>query len=247
MPLASRWTWAVALWVGLPVSLPSGEPQRTGVVFVVGGIGGSDLLQRTAPGTLPRAGVRHEVRVFPWTHGKGRLLLDLQDIHHLLAQGDRLADEVLSLKTAGPERPVYLVGHSAGAAVVLAAAARLPPATLEGIVLLSAGVSPTFDLRGALRATRGEVVSFHSTLDRFTLCWVTSRFGTADRVYGPAAGLNGFEMPPRLDEEGRQLYGRLVQVPWRLDSLLRFQGGGHQATTRPIFLATQVAPWLQQR
>jgi pimeloyl-ACP methyl ester carboxylesterase len=229
----------------LSTPLSADEPERTGVVFVVGGISGIDPLQWYGPWTLPRAGVRHEVRVFEWTHGKGHPLRDLQDTRHLLAQAERLASEVRALKAAGPARPVYLVGHSGGAAVVLAAAERLPPATLERVVLLSAAVSPTFDLRDALRATRGEIVSFHSKRDCIFLGWFTSQFGTADRVYGPAAGLDGFVLPPDLDEEGRRLYGRLVQVPWRLSSLLRFQDGGHHGTTRPIFLATQVAPWLQ--
>jgi pimeloyl-ACP methyl ester carboxylesterase len=240
-----RLATAAALLLWLPAPLSAGEPERTGVVFVVGGIGGIDPLQWFGPWALSRAEVRHEVRVFEWTHGKGHLFRDLQDTRHLLAQAERLAGQVRSLKAENPGQRVYLVGHSGGAAVVLAAAERLPPATLERVVLLSAAVSPTFDLRDALRATRGEIVSFHSRQDRFLLGWFTSQFGTADRVYGPAAGLDGFEPPPDLDEEGRRLYARLVQVPWRLDSLLRFRGGGHQGTTRPIFLATQVAPWLQ--
>jgi pimeloyl-ACP methyl ester carboxylesterase len=212
---------------------------------VVGGIGGLDPVQVSAPLTLPLAGVPHEVRVFEWTHGKGRLLRDLQDTRYLLAQGGRLADEVRALKEESPERPVYLMGHSAGAAVVLAAAERLPPETLERILLLSAAVSPGFDLTAALRATRQEIVAFHSTCDRLTLGLGTSLFGTADRVYGPSAGLDGFELPDGLDDEDRHLYGRLVQVPWRIDRFYECCGcGPHHGTCMPLFLARRVAPWL---
>src|SRR5438874_3847 len=82
----------------------------------------------------------------------------------------------------------------AGAGLGLAAAAQLPAGTVERVVLLSAAVAPTYDLRPALTATRGEIVSFHSSLDRVLLDWGTSQFGTVDRVYGPAAGLSGFEV-----------------------------------------------------
>jgi pimeloyl-ACP methyl ester carboxylesterase len=234
------------LLLGALAAGPAGaDPGPPGVVFVAGGIGGIDPLQVAAPLALPLAGVPHEVRVFEWTHGRGQLLRDLQDTRHLLAQADRLAGEVRAVWEHDPGRPVYLLGHSAGAAVVLAAAERLPPASLERIVVLSAAVSPGFDLTAALRATRREVVSFHFRGDRLCLDLCTSLFGTADGVYGPSAGLEGFEWPDGLDEEGRQCYRRLVQVPWRMEMYFESVGGGaHHANCMPLFLAHRVAPWL---
>jgi pimeloyl-ACP methyl ester carboxylesterase len=225
-------------------ALPAAGPARMGTVFVVGGVSGLDPIQVFAPWVLPKAGVPHQIEVFEWTHGKGRLLRDLQDIRHLLAQADRLAATVRQTQEREPDRPIYLVGHSAGAGVVLAAAEKLPPASVEHIVLMSAAVSPTYDLRSALRASRREVVSFNSTYDRFCLDLCTSVFGTADRVYGPAAGLDGFQVPPDLDEEGRRLYERLVQVPWRLEMVMQCTDGSHHGPCMPIFLAHKVAPWL---
>jgi hypothetical protein len=121
----------------------------------------------------------------------------------------------------------------------------LPPATLERIVLLSAAVSPNYDLCPALRAVRGEIVSFHSDLDRIWLGWGTSQFGTVDRVYGPGAGRTGFVRPPDLGPEGYEAYRRLVQVPWRPELLLEANAGGHHATVRPDFPCKYVAPWLR--
>jgi pimeloyl-ACP methyl ester carboxylesterase len=222
-----------------------GEPPKPGVVFVVGGIGGLDPLQATAPLALPLAGVPHEIRVFEWTHGKARLLRDLQDTRYLLCQGARLAEQVREVLREDPDRPIYLMGHSAGAGVVLAAAEHLPPQSLERIILLSAAVSPGFDLRPALRATRHEIVSFHSRRDRLVLHVGTSLFGTVDRVYGPSAGVAGFTPPDDLDAEGLRMYERVVQVPWRFDMTLECVGaGGHHATCMPLFLARRVAPWL---
>src|SRR5262249_10263031 len=156
---------------------------------------------------------RHEVRVFEWSHGFGRHVRDLQDTPHLLAKATELADEVRQVKAQG--RPVFLVGHSGGAGLVLAAAAQLPPATVERTILLAPAVSPTFDLSAALRATKGELVSYRSELDRLWLGLGTHEFGTVDRVYGSAAGLHGFREPDHLTDEGRLLYRRLVQIPWR--------------------------------
>jgi pimeloyl-ACP methyl ester carboxylesterase len=229
--------WAVSL---------RAEATLPGVVFVVGGIGGLDPLQYLAPLALPRAGVTHEIRVFAWTHGKLRMIRDLQDQCYLVAQGARLAELVRTYRKGFPGRPIYLVGHSAGAGVVLAAAEVLPPASLERIILLSAAVSPGYDLSGALRATRCEVVAFHFKGDLLFLDLGTRVFGTSDRVYSPAAGLDGFIEPDSLDAEGRRLYERLVQLPWRLEMFFESAPSGpHHLNCMPVFLARRVAPWLQ--
>jgi pimeloyl-ACP methyl ester carboxylesterase len=225
-------------------SSPAAEPRAAGTVFVVGGVGGLDPLQVNATWALPCAAVPHRIEVFSWTHGKLRPLRDLQDVRHLLKEAERLAEEVRQEQTRHPDHPIYLMGHSAGAALILAAAEKLPPASIERMILLAPAVSPTFDLRPALRATRRELVAFSSTYDRVCLDWCTSWLGTADRVYGPAAGLNGFREPDDLDEEGRQLYRRLVQMPWRLEMIWQGTDGGHNGACMPIFLAHRIAPWL---
>lgn len=216
-----------------------------GLIFVIGGVGGLDPLQMCAPHTLPYAGVPHAIEVFSWTHGICRPLRDLQDTRYLLQQAERLANAIREARRREPNRPIYLLGHSAGAGIALAAAEQLPPACLERIILLAAAVSPRYDLRGALRATRLEVVSFNSTYDRLCLDWCTSLFGTVDRVYGHAAGLDGFRPPANLDDEGERLYRRLVQVPWRLEMVWKCTDGLHNGACMPIFLATRVAPWLK--
>src|SRR5438105_382905 len=172
---------------------PAGE--RAGLVVVAGGVGGLDPLGMWAKLVLPWAGVPHEVRDFIWTTGFGNLVRDVQDTPNVMARADELAREVTRYKAEHPDCPVYLVGHSGGTGVVLAAAERLPPATVERIVLLSPAVSPGFDLRPALRATRGEIVSFHSPLDRFWRDWGTTHYGTIDRIHTPAAGVHGFVVP----------------------------------------------------
>lgn len=188
----------------------------------------------------------HEVRDFVWTHGWGKMFKDLQDAPYLASQANRLAEEVRQAKLAEPDRPIYLVGRSGGAGLVLLAAAQLPPATLERIILLSAAVSPTCDLRPALRATRHELVSFYSSFDWFVLGWGTTKFGTADRVHGPSAGLAGFVRPDDLDAEGQELYKRLFQIRWVPSMLTEGFDGGHVfGTSTPAFVTKELAPWLR--
>jgi hypothetical protein len=225
---------------------PAPAPARPGIIFLVDGIGGLDVLYLSAHLSLPLAGVRHEIRDFVWTHGKGQYLKDLQDIRHVLQKAEVLANEIRQAREREPERPIYLIARSAGTGLALLAAEHLPPGTLERIILLSAAVSPDYDLRAALRATRGEVVSFYSRHDQLILNWGTRQFGTVDRVYGPSAGLRGFVKPPNLAEEERALYARLVQIPWNPRMLLVGNVGTHSGTVVPGFLGKEVAPWLRQ-
>ncbi len=230
----------------LAVAEPSAPPVagKVGVVFVVGGIGGADPLGVSAQLALPLAGVPHEIREYRWTHGLGRLVKDLQDRPWLLAHASELADQVAAYQAQHPGQPIYLVGHSAGAALVLATAAQLPPNSVERIILLAAAVASDYDLRDALRATRTDIVSFYSDMDRLWLGAGTTWFGNADRCYGPSAGRVGFALPAGLDEAGRQRYQRLVQIPWRPALLWEANAGSHHGCVRPDFLARYVAPWL---
>jgi pimeloyl-ACP methyl ester carboxylesterase len=218
------------------------EAESKPVVYLVGGIGRLILLGPSARFAFPRAGVDCELRDYPWQHEKGGELRDLQDEPYLLGKSAELANEIRALREGESNRRVYLIGHSAGCAVVVHAAERLPPESIERIILLSPALSPTYDLTKALRATKREVVAFNSRLDPALHC--TKLFGTADRVYCISAGVHGFTPPADLDDAGRRSYERLVQIPWTCKRLLELQGPWHNSPTLPLFLGRQVAPWL---
>ena len=220
-------------------------PINRGVVFVVGGVGGWDILGPASQWELPRVGIHHEIRDFVWTHGFGQPFKDLQDTAHLRRKANELAEEIRKVKKQDSQRPIYLIGKSGGAGLVLAAAEHLPPNTLDRIILLSAAVSPGYDLRPALRATWGEIVSFYSDNDQFVLGWGTTRFGTIDRIYGPSAGLHGFVLPDKLLPEDRLLYRRLIQIPWTSSMIAEGYFGAHAGTSLPAFVGWEVAPWLR--
>jgi pimeloyl-ACP methyl ester carboxylesterase len=229
-----------------PAQAPQAKsPEKRGVIFVVDGIGGMDILCASAKLVFPRKGVPHEVRPFPWSHGTGQLFLDLFDRPHLLRKALELADQIHAVLDRDPATPIFLIGRSGGAALVLHTAELLPPRSLERIVLLSAGISSGYDLRPALRSVRGEIVSFHSKNDQLVLNWGTRTFGTLDRVRSTGAGLNGFVPPKDLDEADRALYDRLVQIPWQPRMLRVGHTGSHLGTALPLFLAAEVTPWVK--
>jgi hypothetical protein len=216
-----------------------------GVVIVVGGVAGWDPLPGSLQLVCPVAGVPHQVYDFVWGHGWGRFFRDLMDTPHLVRKADELAQLILNCKEHTPERPIYVVAKSGGTGLVLLAAERLPPCTLERMILISAAVSPEYDLRPALRATRREVVSFYSSLDWLILGLGTCTFGAVDRSYSASAGKVGFRVPPGLDAEEAALYGRLVEVHWRPSMLLQGYAGMHSGNSLPLFLLVQVVPWLR--
>ena len=222
-----------------------GPPAAPGTVFMVGGVGGWDPLATSAQMVCPIVGVPHRLHDFYWGHGVGRFFRDLMDTPHLVRKAEELAALILETKQAAPDRPIYLVAKSGGTGLALLAAEQLPPNTLERILLISAAVRPSYDLRPALRATRREVVSFYSKHDRLILGWGTRTFGTVDRVYCESAGKVGFRRPTDLDAEGQALYQRVVQIPWRPSMLLQGYLGGHTANSWPLFMLVHVAPWLR--
>jgi pimeloyl-ACP methyl ester carboxylesterase len=244
--------WLVLLLVGsLLLDVPARivaeptPPIRPGIIVTVEGIGGVDLIAHSAPAAFKKAGLPHEVRRFVWTHGTGQFLKDLQDTQYLFKKADELAAYLRELRARYPDVPIYVVAKSGGTGLTLFALEKLPPDTVDRVILLSAAVSPGYDLRRALRAVREQVVSFHSRHDQLILNFGTRQFGTIDRYYGPSAGLTGFVTPASLTDEDRALYTKLVQVPWTPRMIREGHTGSHLGTSLPGFLTAEVAPWLR--
>jgi pimeloyl-ACP methyl ester carboxylesterase len=172
------------------------------------------------------------------------VLADEIDYAHARCEGLRLAGRVAAYRRACPSAGVYLVGHSAGCAVVLAAVEALPPGTVEGVVLLAPALSADYDLRPALRNLRCGVDVFCSRRDWFYLGLGTAVIGTVDRSWGAVGGRVGFR-PTGDSAEDLALYARLRQHPW--DPCLAWTGnqGGHYGGYQPAFLRAYVLPLLQ--
>ncbi len=214
-----------------------------GIVFIANGAGdfrtvSSKFTQTIAEQQLPLA-----VETVVWSRGYGRYVLDQVDHCNHIENGRRLACRITAYRRHYPWLRIYLVGHSAGAAVVLAAAEHLPPNTLDRIVLLAPSVSPDYDLRPALASARDGIDAFVSDRDRIILGLAMRIVGTTDRRHGPAAGRVGFR-PVVATPCDTALYTRLRVHRW--DPAVSWTGhaGGHYGSNRAAFLRAYVLPLL---
>jgi pimeloyl-ACP methyl ester carboxylesterase len=184
-----------------------------------------------------------QLETVEWSRGYRRYVADQVDHANHLAQGRQLAFRVAAYHQSYPGRRIYLVGHSAGCAVLLAAAEALPPNGVDRIVLLAPSVCQRYDLRPALRTARDGMDVFHSSQDRWILGLGVKIFGTAERECRTAAGRDGFI--PTIDCPGdAALYARLRQHPW--DPAVEWSGhdGGHFGNNQVKFLRAYVLPLL---
>jgi pimeloyl-ACP methyl ester carboxylesterase len=221
------------------------RPPARGVVFGVDGAGdfheASDSLRRA----IDECGVPLEVETVVWSHGYARIVADEIDYGYARAQGRCLAARVCAYRQNCPGGEIYLVGYSAGSAVLLAAVEALPPGSVDRIILLAPSVSADYDLRPALRCARQGVEVFYSYRDRFYLGLAVGVLGTADRRDGPAAGRVGFA-PTVATPEDTVLLAKLRQHPWT--RCLEWTGntGGHYGTHEVCYLRAFVVPLLQR-
>jgi pimeloyl-ACP methyl ester carboxylesterase len=213
------------------------------VVFVADGAGGFKAASTSMRCTVEADNVPLRVETFDWTHGHFRVIADQVDRDHARREGLELAAKVCALEQSCPGVPVFLVGHSAGSAVVLAAAEALPPGSVDRIVLLAPAVSTDHDLRPALACARRGVDVFYSKNDVFYLGVFVTLLGNADRERDAAAGRVGFR-PTIACPQDAALYAKLRQYPWEpgLNSVGNY--GGHYGAYQPDFLRAVVFPLL---
>jgi pimeloyl-ACP methyl ester carboxylesterase len=167
---------------------------------------------------------------------------DHSDFAAQLLAADRLAAQITAYRTLFARDPIYVVGHSAGCHVILAATRLLPPGAVDRIILLAPSVSQCHDLRPALRCSRQGLDVFWSSED--VLVSVGSELlGNADRLPGKAAGVTGFACPPPTFADA-QLYRNLRQYGWCPELAWTGHDGRHYGWTRVPFLDAYVVPLL---
>jgi pimeloyl-ACP methyl ester carboxylesterase len=215
-----------------------------GVVFVADGSGDSRQLSDSLAGVMEQAKVPLRVQRIGWSHGPGRVFLDLYDGDHQIAEGQQLAQEVLAYRRAHPANRICLVGYSAGAGVTLAATDVLPPNTVDEMVLLAPAVAGNRDLRTSLRTCREGIDAFRSDWDVISL--VLTPMGMADGFGLPVAGRTGFSIVAQTPQD-QDLYQRLRQYSWDGSAKWSGHNGGHYGCINSEFLRAQVVPHLITR
>jgi pimeloyl-ACP methyl ester carboxylesterase len=215
------------------------------VVFAADGAGAFLNSSESLRHELARERVPLHVERVAWSHGYLRVLADQVDYGHARDQGRRLAEAVLALRQVRPDLEIYFYAHSAGAAVVLAAAEHLPPGCVDRIILLAPAVSSGYDLRRALCSTSAGIDVFYSRRDWAFLSLGVTLFGTADRRWCAAAGRVGFR--PRVECPADScLYHKLRQHAWCPAAACTGHHGGHSGAYQPGFLRACVVPLLQR-
>jgi pimeloyl-ACP methyl ester carboxylesterase len=212
-------------------------------VFVANGAGDYRTVSENLGEAVAQAHAPLQIETVAWSRGYGRSIADQVDHENHLLQARRLAAQVLAYRQTYPDRRIYFVGHSAGCAVLLAAAEALPPDGVDRIILLAPSVCPSYDLRPALRTARKGIDVFHSGNDRLILGLGMRIFGSAEGQCRAAAGQGGFT-PVIACPADSALYGKLYQHPW--NSVVEWSGhtGGHFGSTGTVFLRAYVVPLM---
>ena len=227
-----------------PVS--NASPPASGsdpLVFVANGAGDFYTLSKGLTLAAAQSHLPLQIETVDWSLGRRRYLADHIDHDNHLLQGRRLAEQVVACHQACPARKIYLVGHSAGCAIVLPAAEALPPGSVERVILLAPSVCARYDLRPALRSTQDGIDVFYSNEDRFVLGLGMRVMGTSDRGCREAAGQYGFT-PVIAGDADAALYARLHQHGWDPTVIWTGNDGGHYGCIKTTFLRAYVLPLI---
>ncbi len=218
---------------------PVPPTQGLDIIFVVNG-SGADL---SVSENLTKAICKHRLALntdtIAWCRW-GAMIADHQDYWAQVWAAGSLAGKVADYHARWPQSKIYLIGHSAGCHVVLAAADKLPPLTIEGIVLLAPSVSTCYDLRPALRSSRRGIDCYFSFDDNLVSVG-SEKFGTADGQWTKPAGEIGFtRLPPNFPDAC--LYRNLRHHRWAPEMEWTGHRGGHYGFTTENFLDFYVLP-----
>jgi len=228
-----------------PASMPAptnAAPFGQSVTLIYApGIGGYGHNDREWISGLRAGGYSGSTEVRNWS---GKLMPISALWAHALhrAEARRMADRISQLHSESPTKPIVLVGHSAGAGLVIRALEDLPPdVQVDDLVLLAPALSRTYDLTRALRHVRGRADVFYSERDTLVLALGTSLFGTVDGVQAEAAGHAGFIKPPGASAAA---YAKLFQHPYSDDRHQHGDNGGHEGALAPAVAWGLIDPLL---
>ena len=215
----------------------SRTPISPATVFVANGAGNYQMTTRALRNLARKDCQPLEVITFDWSHGKYRVLADQMGQEHARTQGKKLADVVAAYHAKNPDRPIYLLGHSAGTTVVLAALENMPEPIVERAILLAPSLSARYNVQQALRTVKHSLNVFYSPHDYIYLGAATYLLGTPDRRWTATAGRTGFNQP--LEPE---VQSKLVQRSWQPTDRLLGNNGGHFGAYQAGYLRAHVIP-----
>jgi pimeloyl-ACP methyl ester carboxylesterase len=211
-------------------------------IFVADGAGNFQACSQALRDAASREKSPAFIHTFEWSHGYGRILSDQLDFEYAQNAGRTLARQLEEFQDSFPACRIYLLGHSAGSSVILAALESARPGLVERAFLIAPSVSARYDLTPALRNVKHSLHSYFSHHDWYYLGFATHVVGTQDRKWiEPASGRVGFRYQPNtLDEVA--LAVKLKQHPWKQADTQTGHIGGHFGAYQPEFLRRNVLP-----
>ena len=216
---------------------PGGDPAKGLVIFVepTRAFGIPWGVRHTATG-LRRAGFEGEFRYWPWQAPWRAWLIApvIMGAKTHAAQARRLAEFIARTRHEHPDRPLHVIGYSAGGHVAAAALEMLDAdVRVDSAVLLAPAISPRRDLSAAAGHVAGKIVVASSLLDWFIIGLSALILGTCDRRHALSAGMIGLR-DPQPDN--------VSQIRWRPSMIRLAHWGGHFGVTAPAFIARHIAP-----
>ena len=223
--------------------LVSSDRYTRGLIVILPGIDGCTTVSDNIARGLDAAGLNMAVELIDWRGSPRWSPLHLTTRSQHLQQTVRIAGRIVGYAAENPGMPVHLIGHSAGAAMVLFVLRELGSVCqIDSAVLLSPAISRGFEIRSLLNVTRRGIWNFCSIADLPALGIGTLLFGTLDRRHSVSAGFLGFHQSPiSADQEARALHQ--IRYSWRMAH--RWNFGGHFGNTNAAFVRHYVAPLMQ--
>ena len=213
-----------------------------GLIIVLPGIDGCTTVSDNIARGLDAAGLNMAVELIDWRRSTRWSPRHLITESHHQQQAARISRRIKDYAEEFPDRPIHLIGHSAGAAMVLYVLRELHGILhVDSAVLLSPAISRGFDIQSLLNVTRRGIWNFCSFADLPALGIGTILFGTMDRRHALSAGLLGFRTG-RFNVDPQTMALHQVRYSWRMAGHWHF--GGHFGNTNAAFVRHYVAPLM---
>jgi pimeloyl-ACP methyl ester carboxylesterase len=210
-----------------------------GTIFLLGGINDVWVVGRAWRRFLTASGLPHAIELIRWQQGLWATLTfaDLWRTSHHRATAAELAERIRQTHRTKLGEPIHVLAHSAGTAIAAYALEQLAPEeAITSAVFVASGLSPHYDLTVAVQRTKSGILCVESWLDVFFLGIGTTLLGSADRRWGPAAGMVGFRTSPE----------KLHATRWTPRYLRQGWLGGHISIAAPGFVRETLVPWIRQ-
>ena len=218
------------------------QPDRLdkGYTIVLPGIDGPSIANSNIAQGIADSGLETAIEVHDWTTGIPVMMpVHLYTKKYNKKKAEVLAAKIIDYQDRYPGRPVHLVAQSGGCGVLLWTLESLPPERkVTSAVMLSAAVSPTYDVSKALDRTEAGIWNFYSPFDVILLAGTTVG-GNIDGRWMPGAGAVGMWSKPE-----NTTGPRFVQVLYNPKMSLSGNFGGHWGPSATGFAREYVAPVL---